>query len=51
MSKKIRVRKYRKPRSTLVIDAIRRKGGTHKEKQRSKKAKQKEKQDWQKDTP
>ena len=32
MGKKIKVRKPKKPRSTLVIDAIRRKGGTHKDK-------------------
>ncbi len=32
MGKKIKVRKPKKPRSTLVIDAIKRKGGAHKDK-------------------
>lgn len=31
MAKKIKVRKLKRPRSSLVMEAIRRKGGSHKD--------------------
>jgi hypothetical protein len=42
MPKKIKVRKPKKPRSTLVIDAIRRKGGKHKDKRDKRSKREKE---------